>query len=607
VFTLQIKSLELNNFKGIPSSTINLKKINVLYGPNGTGKSSTLEALRCAITGKPPEDAVAAGQSACSVKADILDLGVVERRLGSKSSVLLNGKKTTLKSVAESLEMLLGISSQTSNVLTSSEVLSGMSSSDFSAFLLNEGFMRLDADIDRVISNCTVSAEAEEEMRKYFPEVPEIITTAALEQAHTHYVNARRSLRSELEDLAAKAEYSGIIPAHSTKELAEDRGRVAEKIGGFAAAKKAFEKDKEAYDAHLSDLEEARRKSDSIKETMPLREEIDECNSRRAAIEADIASKERTIAVLIRDVERFDKLIEELGQPVCPISDKLVCTTDKTVVTGEISIGREDASGELVILNAEVSKLKQDLEDSQEEFKRLEDRRDAAFEKEKLLQLIETFEKTMPVKPVEPTVLKLEELTAYLKYLDEEYTLALRYEDSLQTKEELEAKQRRRAVFQEIVEALSPTDGVRKKILEHQRENLERYCNEKAKRILPKYRIQLDAADGMRVRLMDDGGNTIGYGAASKSEKIRIMLILMDMINALSGFRILILDDLESLDKERLRQLVELIQSEDIMDSYDHIFLSGVDHTEFVNAMKALPSADCNLIEQVETVIRPAA
>ena len=51
-----ITTISIRNFKGIEDLQLNAKKLNAIIGKCGSGKSSLLDAIRFALTGKAGKD-----------------------------------------------------------------------------------------------------------------------------------------------------------------------------------------------------------------------------------------------------------------------------------------------------------------------------------------------------------------------------------------------------------------------------------------------------------------------------------------------------------------------------------------------------------------------
>ena len=63
----------------------------------------------------------------------------------------------------------------------------------------------------------------------------------------------------------------------------------------------------------------------------------------------------------------------------------------------------------------------------------------------------------------------------------------------------------------------------------------------------------------------------------------------MDLINALSPYRLLIYDNTDSMDAPSLSRLLDMLASEDVQNRYDHIFISMIDYDEVVGKLENMP------------------
>ena len=78
----------------------------------------------------------------------------------------------------------------------------------------------------------------------------------------------------------------------------------------------------------------------------------------------------------------------------------------------------------------------------------------------------------------------------------------------------------------------------------------------------------------------------VEFKNASSGEKACIMVSLVDMINAMTGNRILALDDIEKLDSEMLEAVLNLITQPAFSERYDNIILAGVEHKDTLDAIR---------------------
>ena len=66
-----------------------------------------------------------------------------------------------------------------------------------------------------------------------------------------------------------------------------------------------------------------------------------------------------------------------------------------------------------------------------------------------------------------------------------------------------------------------------------------------------------------------------------------------DLLNQLSNSRLLFLDNVEALDAGALGNLRRMMEQPDFLDSYDHIFICGVNH---IDVQKAFQDMDAQYL-----------
>ena len=45
-------------------------------------------------------------------------------------------------------------------------------------------------------------------------------------------------------------------------------------------------------------------------------------------------------------------------------------------------------------------------------------------------------------------------------------------------------------------------------------------------------------------------------------------------------------DNIDKMDEETFEGVLRLVQSKDVLNEYDHIFLMGIDHTDTINLLE---------------------
>lgn len=586
---MKIKDIIIKDFKCIDTCSVAPQKINAIIGPNGKGKSSLLEAIKASISGKAPASHIRAGTSKAMLSIDIDGLGEIERvwEVGKASKTKLNKRTATQAAVAKAISENFGFTPTTTEIMSSADAVENLFGENFAKYLLK--FLKNDMDIDKLCALCELSPAAEAELRMMLPCAPEVITLEDVEEAHDAYRASRTDVSRSLATLQKKAEFNEAIPSRTSSELQELLRKTSEKIGAATTAVSAYEAAIAADKSQKAQItaikkalgEVASAKNPSAAEIENLKLAIQQTKDLQKVVLESKAENQSHASY-------YRKVLDTLNDPVCPISKKLICTTDKTAVKAEIEmqIKRCEASiEEAEVKYADSTVVLNTLEARQAT---IVQRQEAYKRKIMLLSQLEKAEKLTITIPEVPDSKIITTLRSTYESLSREYKAAVRYEEAMDAKKKAEIAEKAVETYSELVTLLSPKGGARQKILEHNIAPLEAYCNDKAKKVLPRYAVKLDISNGFRMVFSDSAGNIIPYEGISSGERIRALYILVDMLNALNQFRILILDNLDGLDKESFCELLNVIEENE--DDYDHIFLAFIDHADFVAEIKKRPA-----------------
>lgn len=590
---MQIQSIEMKNFKQTESRTLHPAKFNVLIGPNGSGKTTVLEAVKCGLNGKPPADHIKAGTAGGYLTMDVTGLGVIERKWsGGKSTTKLNGRTTTQKSIIEMIQTQFGFSSKTTDIMSSSEVVENLFGKEFAQYLLD--FLKNDMDFDKLVALCEASPEAVDELSMQLPPAPDVITLADIDEAYEYYKKVVTNTKAEISVLEAKALYEGIVPKRSAEEIDADIQSLSKKLGEWEAKRKSYATAKRNFDVNAAQIADLKKKIAAMTAVKPTEGELEATKALITSLREKMIHGESEAKKWQNEITRLSSIMEKLNEPICPISKALVCTTDKTTVRTEL----QEAIEKLQITAAENVKVSSDarkqLTAAEEKYNFLlqaENQVQAKAVLQEQLKKAQAADLTVPEMPDEALG---KSISNTIEELHKEQKLAVRYREAMEARKRADVMIKRLAVYKELYDLLSPKGGARQKVLEHNIAPLQLYCNEKMERILPKYTMMMDVSNGFKILLSDAEGNMISYDALSNGEKIRILYILTDMLNALNHFRILILDDLDGLDEDGMTALVELLKER--ADDYDHIFLASVNTTEAKKAFDHLPKENTVVI-----------
>lgn len=586
---MKISELKVENWRGINHFDFEPAHINVLLGPNGSGKSSVLESIKTALNGKTPTDHIMAGKTSAVVSAAIERVGTIKRTwtVGKPSKVSANGRTTTQKSIVESIESLYGISPKTTTIMASSDVVEGMFGNDFSKYIL--GFLKNDMDADKLVVLCAPSPAAEKIMRSLLPEAPAVISLEEIDEAYENLRLQRASVKKARDIAVAKSEYRGIVPKRTLKEVSDKLMQCHEAIGKMTALERAYAESQRALKAKEENIRVTQSKIDAITVTAPTVLEIKALDDDITRTREVITEQQSLIRVLSDTYARLAKIVEKLETTVCPISDKLICTTDKSGLRSELEESMKSAKEQG---NAADEKRRQAqsrlvaLESRKADF----NKRTADYRVKLVLQdQLEKFKAMKVAVTAKPDEEKKKQIEDFIGKLEAERAVIEAYNAAMKAQADADRLAEQVDAYEELVTLFSPKGGARQKVLEHNLGPLQDYCNERMKKLLPKYTMLLDASNGFNVLLSDAAGDCITFDSLSNGEKIRVIYILTSMLNELNQFRILILDDLDGLDRNSLQALVDLVMEDE--SSWDHVFFAAVNNTEAKDVLGAIPGA----------------
>ena len=97
------------------------------------------------------------------------------------------------------------------------------------------------------------------------------------------------------------------------------------------------------------------------------------------------------------------------------------------------------------------------------------------------------------------------------------------------------------------------------------------------------------------------------YTGLSSGEKLFVSFLVLDMLNQLTGMRMAFIDNLEQLDRRTLEYAHSILTSEEFMESYDHIFVCGVDNQDITECSQAMTPCSCMQINYPSLSQKPVS
>lgn len=590
---MRIDQIKIQDFKNISNSTFCPGQITAFVGSNGAGKTSWMEAFRYLLTGEAPENPIQDGKTQAVVEGDIKPIGSLVRKItGKGTSVRLNGSSTTAKSVNELMEDAFKVKPMTAKVMTSSKRLMSMKAGELSEFLVNSGTIPVSIDLTKLKSLCAVSKEAEIELEMVLPEAPAPIGLEDLNEAYAFFFTARTTLKQTLAAEKARAAYTGEMPAMNAAAIEKRLNEILAQEARVKAQQSQVDAYRAACVKRQKANEEMVKLAQKIKEITAKAPEPgakEQLEKQMQEVQDRINSRSSTLLVLKKNVETLEKTLKALDTPYCPLSDKLVCKTDKSAVKEEIAETVRAAQEEIAAIERELSELKTRaalLEAKQKQLKEEE----TAYQQKVMLYQKYTFLKDhlpdVPEKPAEP-----ESPAKYAKEKEElnrQKALIVKMEQAHESELKVKEVSNRLEVIEQLLDVLNPKKGIREKVVECALAPLVAFCNAKSEKLRSGFALNIAINNGVHLQYRTNPSmQFIDVASASAGEQLFVAFLILDMLNELTGYRVLMMDDLDKLDAEAFESMIKLLTSEEVLKSYDHILLGAVNHAQAVNTLKS--------------------
>ncbi len=585
---MNIEKIKISGFKGIDRLTYEPKnRIAVLAGENGTGKTSFIEALECIFGGKHnSKDYIRYGATKAVISVTA-DGDVFTRQLAfndKEHSYMLNGKKTTERVFRGYLAKMAGMTTDDFQVLSSSKVFEAMDSQELSDFLAGHipqkiTFPQLENTLNDAYG--TFNPNALKILKKVLGDEFSPNDFTAL---YSDFYKERRAVNRDVKTAAAKVSTEPDSPGKTSKEIAEMKEGILAKEAEMNAQKnvmKAYKDGVSAYENALANRKKLEKAVSDAKCAKPDEKALDALNSTLEAGQKGTAEMRATVRLLGDNNALYKRTLDNLDKPVCPISEKLVCSTDKTALKAELTGMVERNDKEIQTLQKKIEASEKKLEEIREKIAKV-NAETARYEKYLTLQeQLKAF--TVPKKPEKPEGKEYDaaKIAEEKAKVSSEYAKAVAYEKYLKDKKAYEMLVLKQQCYNALVKATDPKGEVIQTLLSAYFAIFNETCAQIAETVKSPFRVEFVSDNGIRLRCWKDG-MARAYESLSDGEKIIITFIVMNMLDQLTGNKMLFVDNLNDLDMGVLLSFLKMLYRSDY---YDHVFLCSVNYSDILGAL----------------------
>lgn len=589
-----IKSLKIRGLKGQKEEqNFDLKKYTFLTGDNASGKSTVLTGIRSAMLGIVPENSIHC-ESEDMVAQVVLSDGTQLRTVAftdRPTKHFLNGKAETKKTVNEARQRICKMDPDTADILTrDGQYALDLKPEDFS-HLIGEFITKVDTE--KVLSALALSPEAEAEFRKMYAD-PKI----SFENIEGLYKKLSESLRDLNKSIAADEQSAAFLKgagsSASEDDLRKQRDYLQGKLDALKAEGVQIKKLESIAEERKQKLEEIEKITEALKvrpETVPegvLQRAYNFQNNAHALLSEEKMNE----AVFARNIETSQNILDQLESSICPISKKLVCTTDKTSIRADLEASIEENKKMLAIHKTKIESLEVSIKEAAEaiaKYRKLEeDQRAYVALEEKLKLLKSTLPPLLPApRPVNP--LDIAALENQIDILNKDIANAENVKKAASLLAGVEEKNKKRETVQTLREAFAPKGAAYNVILKAVCGTLNNAVNKTAKELGVDREYEFHVDNGMTMFGKKIGQpKMIPVKHSSMGERFIAHLLVLTMVNELNGAPFIIIDNLDCLDATNVQKVLHLVMSPAYESRFENIIFAGVNHKDFCEMVNSI-------------------
>lgn len=578
-----ITTISIRNFKGIEDLQLNAKKLNAIIGKCGSGKSSLLDAIRFALTGKAGKEVIRKGCREASVVLRFSDNSTIERiRRTSENISKCNGKSSTKRSLDEFLTAR-NMNPCWIESLCSVDWFAGLSSKDLNNFFMTilplrakaETVVELVAQLDKDLTEKKEKYLMEEILKKQ-----EIFSFNDLANGYNTAYTVRQELKRKYNEMLPRCTFNETVPAKTREDIEKELNNISQVEAAekeYSKRLKEYASSKKQHDLAIKRLDEMKKELDTYSSCKKPKEETKtQAEADRKLFQVHIKRTNEYIGTINSTLDLLKRTLDNLDKPICPISEKLICTTDKSQLKEELlSLIQKNenalASNKEFLAKCEDQVRKRDdiISNYQKEVYRYE-------QKTTLENNISKF--IVPEILPEPQKVEKAHLEAKKKELLDLLSILSRYEKVQQNKKELAKIKDKYDLAQFAVKVLDSKIGIPALILQRTLRFFEKKCNEKASLLRKGFQIHFLSDNGITIQVSPGKGKPfVDMKEVSTGEFVCVAYILMTMIGEATKCHLFLIDNLDRLDTEYLNALLSLLEED---KKIEQVFLGGVDHAD---------------------------
>ena len=560
-------------------------KLNYCFHENGYGKTSLLDAIRYGLTGSLP------GYNADGSAVEIIDaasgLDICRARSGGSTVCRVggpDGKKVTEKALNKALVDVSGISIDNLKLLSSGDIFSRMKPDDFLSLLLE--FIPEQLTYETVASYIDGLTEEMDSVLMFYLPGEGMFGIQTVDECAAALADARKGMKANLNQ--NKQILASLKTGEVARTLEEIESelidiQVAERLSEDAAKKQKeyemLETRRKKQDKQIQDREEWLEMNKAEKPDPEVLATWKKERTEKDAAKKKLVADQATATAAVANLERS---LKYLDSETCIISKKLICTTDKTGARSEV-IKALEKNKKLMERYAE------DIKACESRIAEIDQSIDAYYAADKkfntyqrVVNELKTLKESLVALPEKPTAGQKTNPAERKKKLMEEKELVTAgiYRRKLEAMNQ--SLENDIVIYTSLIEAFADKGPVKTGIINYYVHEFEQACNT-CSELAKGFEISFVPEGGVKVYAKTpESREPVYYTGLSSGEKILVSFLVLNMLNQLTGMRMAFIDNLEQLDRRSLEYIHSIVMSEDFLESYDHIFVCGVNNQDIM-------------------------
>ena len=394
---------------------------------------------------------------------------------------------------------------------------------------------------------------------------------------------ARKIRKKDLTEIKTKATFDvETLPSESEDALK----KALEEIAIKEASVKDYEIRLKNYNTSVESHNKATKRKSEIEEILKGYTDVQKPD--QAVYEKAESDKKQFMdsitkhtTALTFNQNRLNELIaayKSIENPICPLT-KANCTADLSQYKKNIADEGNKGAAMIKEEQAFIKRCQDEVNDRDATIKAYNENNLKWTKKESLLNELNNL--VIPPILEKPEEVKAEDISAEKMLINQKLTIYASYKTSQEYAKQAMEMSREVEILEKSVK-LFDVKGIKATLLKKALAPVEAIVNKSASTIRDNFKISLVGAEGLDVKVYPKGDVPVPISKVSSGEFILVAYLIMGAIHDITGVNILVIDDMDRLDKANSKAFMSLLMND---TRFKNIILAGVNHEDFTTAI----------------------